>query len=99
MKSDLNNLLCALRTKIIKACGGYTSEEVEEKRSLYEKWSMEYLQGKNGEVVPDCSFYFPFEDDDIMVLRSRINISNAKIKGLKVAPWCRDVVTSGLRTQ
>lgn len=92
-----NKLLCALRTKIINALGGSTADEVEENRAKYESWAMEYLQGKNGEVIPDCSFYFPFDDDDILVLRSRVNISNAKIKGLKVAPWCREIVTSGLR--
>ena len=94
----LNKLLCALRTKLIRAIGGITPEELEEKRAAYERFAMEHLVGKNGEVVPDCSFYFPFEDDDILILRSRINISNAKIKGIKIAPWCQQVVTKGLRT-
>ena len=82
---------------IIKKLGGLTVEQHEEARSGYEKWAVENLTGKNGEVTPDCAHYFPFEDDDIVVIRSRISISNEKIKGLKIAPWCKYVATSGLR--
>lgn len=94
----LNKLLCALRTKMITTLGGHTPDEVEAQRVKYESWAVEHLQGKGNEVIPDCSFYFPFDGDDILVLRSRVNISGAKIKGLKIAPWCREIVTSGLRT-
>ena len=93
----LNDLLCALRDKAIIRLGGVTKAQQEEVRAKYEQWAFEYLCGKENEVVPDGSHYFPFEDDKILVLRSRISISNAKIKSLKVAPWCRDVVCTGLR--
>ncbi len=83
---------------VIKKLGGVTVDFHEDARANYENWAVEHLTGKNGEVTPDCAHYFPFEDDHIVVIRSRISISNAKIKGLKVAPWCRQVVATGLRT-
>lgn len=77
---------------IIKKLGGTTADE----QASYEKWAVENLTGKNGEVTPDCLLYIPFDGDDIVVIRSRITICNGIIKGLKVAPWCKDVVASGL---
>lgn len=94
----LNDSLGAIQNWAIKRLGGITQDEHEAECLKHERWAMEYLTGKSGEVVPDCSFYFPYEGDDILVMRSKINISNARITGLKVAPWCREVVTSGLST-
>ena len=87
-----------MKAWIIKKLGGVTKEEQERLRKRYEVWAIEYLTGKNGEVTPDFAHYFPFDGDDICVIRSRISISNARITGLKIAPWCREVSTSGLRT-
>ena len=79
---------------LIHKLGGYTASEVERMRDKHEEWAIEHLTGKNGEVVPDCSHYFPFEGDDILILRSDISISNAKLTGLKVAPWTKHVTAS-----
>ena len=88
-----------IKSWIIKKLGGVTEESHEKARSDYEKWAIENLTGKNGEVTPDCAHYFSFEDENITVIKSGISISNAKIKSLNVAPWCRQVVTSGLRVE
>lgn len=81
---------------IIIKLGGITVEQQEETRILYERWAVKHLVGKNGEVTPNVSHYFPFDDDDIVIIRSRISVTNGKIKGLKIAPWCKDVCASGL---
>ena len=86
-----------LKNWIIKKLDGITKDENEECRQQYEKWAVKYLTGKNGEVTPDVEYYHPFENDDICVIRSRIHIGNAKITGLKVAPWCKKVVATELR--
>ena len=88
-----------IKSWIIKKLGGVTEESHERARSDYEKWAIENLTGKNGEVTPGCAHHFPREDEDITIIRSRIGISSGKIKRLKVAPWCRRVVTSGLRVE
>lgn len=92
----LDAMLNACCIKAIKLLGGFSAEDMEHERKKHEEWAIEYLTGKNGETVPDCLFYIPFDGDDIIVLRSRIKISNARIAGLKVAPWCRNVESSGL---
>ena len=87
-----------MRNKLIKWLGGVTKKEHEDDRSKYEKWAVDNLTGKNGEVTPNCLIYSPFYGDDIVIIRSRINILACVIKGLKVAPWCKEVVLSGLQT-
>jgi len=81
-----------LRNWLIKKLGGVTRDEQEEKRASHERWAIEHLTGKNGEVTPDCAHYFPFPEDDICIIRSRMSVTNQKIKGLKIAPWCKGVV-------
>ena len=81
---------------LIRKLGGIPKEEHEELRLIYEKWAMKHLTGKNGEVTPDCAHYFPFDGDDICILRSRVTITNSHITGIKIAPWCQQVVMSGL---
>jgi hypothetical protein len=83
---------------LIKKLGGVTSHEYEEARVRYEKWAVTYLAGKNNEVTPDTAFYIPFYGDNIVVLRSNIHISNGVISGFKNAPWCKNIVCSGLQT-
>ena len=85
-----------IRGWLISKLGGVTIEQQEETRSNYESWAVENLTGKNGEIVTDCRFYFPYYEDSIVVIRSRIEICNGKIKDLKVAPWCRDVVINSV---
>ncbi len=83
-----------IKNWIIKKLGGFTEEE----RDSYEKWAVKYLTGINGEVTPNYSYYIPFENDDICVIKSRITVSNGIIKGIKVAPWCKEVVITSLIT-
>ena len=85
-----------IKSWIINKLGGITKEQQEVTRVIYEKWAIKYLTGKNGEVTPDCAHYFPFDGDDIVVVRSRISVTNARITGLKIAPWCKEVVAQGL---
>lgn len=66
-------------------------------RINYESWAVENLTGKNGEVTPDVRFYLPNYNEDIVVIRSNIRICNGDIKGLIIAPWCRNVSSTGLR--
>lgn len=80
---------------LIKILGGVTKDEQEILRAHYEKWSMKHLKGKNGEVIPDCSFYALFDGDDILILRSRISVMNGLVKNVRIAPWCKDVIVSG----
>lgn len=87
-----------IKNWVIKKLGGITNDQQEAIRAGYEAWAVEHLTGKNGEVTPDCAHYFPFDGDDIVVIRSRISITNARITGLKVAPWCKEVVTQWLST-
>ena len=87
-----------IRDFIINKLGGMTKKRQEEIRSQYESWAIEHLTGKKGEVTPNVTFYRPFDDDEIIVIRSRIKIMNGMIKSLKVAPWCREVKTENLRT-
>ena len=80
-----------LKNWIINKLGGITREQQESKRLQHEKWAVKYLTGKNGEVTPDCYIYNPFDGDDIVVIRSKIEILNGLVKGVKIAPWCNDV--------
>ncbi len=81
---------------IINKLGGVTKEQHESKRIQYEKWAVENLTGKKGEVTPDCFIYVPFDGDDIVVIRSKIEICNGTIKALNIAPWCKDVITANV---
>ena len=83
----------------IRLLGGITKEHHEKFRSGCESWAVENLTGKNGEVTPDCLLYIPYHNDDICVIRSRITICDGVIKDLKIAPWCREVICSGLRNE
>lgn len=85
-----------IKNWIIEKLGRITSEEFEKNRSDYEKWAIENLAGKNGEITPDCYFYKPFDGDNIIVIRSNISIMNGRISGLKVAPWCKNVICQNL---
>ena len=85
-----------MRNWLIKILGGKTEYEFIQLRQSCEKFAVEYLQGKKGEVLPDCSIYSPFDGDDILVLKSRTRILNGRIKGLVVAPWCIHIVTGNL---
>lgn len=85
-----------MRNKLIKWLGGITKKEHEAIRSMYEKWAVENLIGKHSEVTPDSFIYTPLYGDDIIIIRSRITILGGVIKGLKIAPWCKEVVSSGL---
>ena len=76
--------------------GGITKDQQEVIRVSYEKWAVDYLTGKNGEVTPNFAHYIPYPGDDIVIIRSRISITNARITAIKIAPWCNQVVTSGL---
>jgi hypothetical protein len=82
--------------QIIKAFGGVTPDEVECTRQLYEAWAIQYLTGKNGEVTPNVSHYKPFDNDNIIVIRSQITIHSGMITGLEIAPWCRQVYVTGI---
>jgi len=95
--ANLMERIMKFKAWLIKALGGITLDDHEKARARYESWAVENLTGKLGEITPDCAYYFPFEDADILVIRSRICISNAKIKSLKVAPWCKQVVCHRLR--
>ncbi|QCQ57877.1 hypothetical protein Barba22A_gp026 [Rheinheimera phage vB_RspM_Barba22A] len=86
-----------IKNWLIKKLGGITLAEQESVRVEYEAWAVRNLTGKNGEVTPDCLLYLPYYNDDIVVIRSNINICNGEIKGLSVAPWCRNVFTRDLR--
>jgi hypothetical protein len=85
-----------MKDKLIKWLGGVTKQQQEDTRALYERWAVDNLTGKNGEVTPDYLIYSPFYGDDIVIIRSRITILGCVIKGLKVAPWCKEVSASGL---
>ncbi len=81
---------------IIKRLGGISASEHERIRAQYEAFAVKHLTGKNGEVTPDYYFYKPFYGDDILVIRSRIEIMSGVVKQVVVAPWCKEVVMSGL---
>lgn len=83
---------------IIKMLGGITKADHEAERLKHELWAIKYLTGKNGEVTPDVCYYHPFDGDDIVIVRSRISVTNGVVKGVKIAPWCSQVVLSGLVT-
>lgn len=87
-----------IKNWIINILGGVTKDSQEKTRLSYEEWAVQNLTGKNGEITPDHLDYAPLYDDDICIIRSRIIISNGKIKSLKVAPWCRDVIASSLHS-
>ena len=76
---------------IIRLLGGITKTDAELKREEFEKWATENLTGINDEVTPNVSYYSPFEGDDICVIRSNITIMNGLVKGINVAPWCKNV--------
>lgn len=81
-----------LRKWIINKLGGITKEQKEETRITYEKWAVKHLTGKNKEVTPDCLLYLPFDGDDIVIISSRTTITGGRVKGIKIAPWCKDVI-------
>jgi hypothetical protein len=81
---------------IIGMLGGITSEHQEKVRESYEAWAVKYLTGKNGDTTPNCSFYLPIYGDNITIIRSGVTINGGSVKGLKVAPWCKNVVVSGV---
>lgn len=81
---------------IIKKLGGITKADQEELRKNYEAWAVKHLTGKNGEITPDSYMYNPYDGDDIVIIRSQISIMNGKVKGVKIAPWCKEVSCIGL---
>jgi len=81
---------------IIRKLGGKTKAEDAAFRKKCADFSMRYLNGKRGEIIPDCSIYIPFDGDDLCILRGDITVASGRIKEIKVAPWCGNVVLSGL---
>ena len=85
---------------VIRKLGGVTirdhQDAIEAQRKNHEEWAVKNLSGKNGEVTPDFSIYIPHYGDDIVIVRSKIEIASGSIKGLNVAPWCKSVIASGL---
>lgn len=85
-----------IKAWVINRLGGVTKDQQETTRSMYEKWAVKHLTGKMGEIAPDCLLYLPFYGDDIIVLRSNIEVSNGVVKGVKIAPWCKNVSIKGV---
>ena len=83
---------------VIKMLGGITKEDHETERLKHERWAIENLTGKNGEVTPDCMVYLPFDGDDIVITRSQIRVANARVARIKIAPWCRHVMIEAITT-
>jgi hypothetical protein len=82
---------------VINKLGGITLSEQEERRLIYEKWAVKHLTGKNGRVTPDCYIYIPYGNEEVTIIRSKIDISRGAVKNIIVAPWCNNVVLSGLQ--
>ena len=85
-----------IKNWFIKKLGGITKCEQEDTRVNYEKWAVDHLVGKNGEVIPDCWIYNPFDGDDILVLRSKVKILDGRVTAVNIAPWCKYVSATGL---
>ena len=81
---------------VIKILGGITEQQQEELRFSYEKWAVKHLIGKAGRVTPDAAIYVPCDDDEVTIIRSKIYISNATVKSIIIAPWCKDVSIYGV---
>lgn len=85
-----------IKKYIINTLGGIESHEVEKERKKYEVWAIKYLTGKNKEITPDCFVYIPFDMDDICIIRSDTRVCDGLVKGIKIAPWCKNVVVEGV---
>lgn len=81
---------------VIKRLGGITQNDLSEIMDYHEKWALENLVDKDGGIIPDCSFYSPFYGGRLCILKSRTSVLPGELKSFKVAPWCREVVATGL---
>lgn len=80
-----------MKNWIINFLGGHTEAQMNEFKDKCASFAQENLCGKNGEISPDVSFYFPYDHDNIIILRSSMIVMDGLIDSLVFAPWCRNV--------
>jgi hypothetical protein len=87
----------SIKKWIINKLGGITVEQQEAIRVQYKDWAVKNLTGKQGEITPDCRFYLPFGDENLLIIRDRVTVSGGSISTIQCAPWCKGVVIEGVR--